>query len=158
MATSAISFIGPLVLNSDYTKGEASFLFRPPPQLTGTDCYLEARAFALTWDETYISPQPHHSFVLRSNWTQLQAAALEPISATNTEITQRFSPPLSILNYQSMQSTGLPTLISIPHGPHNVTFTVSRIDNGVLGISTSDLVMAVMLTMVPANSRQPPLV
>lgn len=158
MATSAITFQGPVTLNSDFTTGTASFTFRPPSNLSGKDCYLEARAFALTWDETYATPQPHHSFLLRSSWNQIQAGAIEPISATNTEFTQRFNPPLAMLTYQSMQSASIPTLVSIPHGPHSVTFTISRLDNGVIGIATTDIVMCVMITMVSANSRQPPIV
>lgn len=158
MATSAVSFLGPVTLSEDLKTGEARFTFRPPSNLSGRDCYLEAKLFTLTWDESYATPQPHHSFILRSDWRQLQAGAIEPVSSTNADMTQRFNTPLAILTYQSMQSTSIPTLVSIPDGPHTVTFSLCRLDDGVIGISTTDMVMAVMLTMVPANSRQPPIV
>lgn len=233
MATSAIAFQGLLTLNSNKTSGEYQVLFRPPSNLSGKICYIEAKLFTLSWDVIYTTPQAYHTFVLGSSWNQVQAASVEgtssapwkcdttlgaggtagdttvtvanafgiaygmtvtssiagiPSSTTVTgvsgttitlsnaltanmangsaitfyqlpyQMTQRNNAPLAMLTYQSMSSSGLPTLVYIPDGPHPVTFTVNRLDKGIIGDEFSDLSLGVLFTMVPANSRQPPIV
>ena len=80
MATSAINFQGNLTLNSDLNRGEAEFEFRPPSSIAGKVCYVDVRAFALSWDETYDTAQPYHSYVLRASWPQMQSGSVETAS------------------------------------------------------------------------------
>lgn len=91
MATSAINFQGNLTLNSDLTKGEVEFQFRPPSNISGKLCYVDTRAFGLRWDETYTTPQVYDSFLLRSSWAQPQSASIE----TNSEGPLRVETTLS---------------------------------------------------------------
>lgn len=74
-----------------------------------------------------------------------------------TEFTQRMSTPLAYLNYSSMTSAGGPILAFIPDGPHTVKFSVARMDKNVIGLSTSDISIGILLGIVAANSRQPPI-
>lgn len=364
MATSAINFQGLLTLNSDLNKAEREFTFRPPSNIAGKLCYVDVKAFALSWDETYTTPQSYHSYLLRSSWTQPQSGSVEtnsfypekiegltasatvssttapstdyftlscsttansnsvtvagnittgvvvgmkvtgfsvpdgttvtgvavgttdttltlsqsvtlggtitlsfyaqtitvssatgievgmlavgsnipdntlvsavsgtsvtlsnyvtgdvgtvtfypyyvtistsnnmiqpgmtatvndtsylstdttvtgvsgtkitlsnPVLATMTSKTiyflqegatqtQQMNAPLALLNYGSMETSSLPVLVSIPSGPHTVKFSVARTDKNVIGLSTSDITLCVMMSIVPANSRQPPI-
>ena len=150
MATSAINFQSLLTLNTGLTRGECELEFRPPSNIAGKVCYVDIKAFALSWDDLYVTPQVHHSFLLRSSWAQIQGGSVE-------SSTQKVNAPLAILNYSSQQSASLPVLVYIPDGPHQLRFTVQRMDGGVIGIATTDISMCILMSIVPANSRQPPL-
>lgn len=358
MATSAINFQGNLTLNTDLNMGEVEFSFRPPSNISGKLCYIDTKAFALSWDELYATPQSYHSYVLRSSWPQMQSASVETASsgvaraetsatgtlistsatstftktgctttgtsvtvlvpnttnlyvgmtvtgteiaanttivsipgtgyitlstgatassapttsltfgngrditvtsatgivaglavtgtnipslttvtgisgttvtlsksvtgatgtvtvypntitvvsaagikagmiisgtvannmivtgvsgttvtlsasipgtitagtsnniafiAPSTDFTQRVNSPLAMLNYGTMTSQSIPVLVRIPDGPQTVMFSVSRSDNNVIGLATSDISMQAMMSIVPADSRQPPI-
>lgn len=73
------------------------------------------------------------------------------------QMTQHNNAPLAYMNYSSMVSQSVPVLAFIPDGPHTVKFSVARMDKNVIGASTSDISIGILLAIVAANSRQPPI-
>ena len=150
MATSAINFESWFTLNSSYTLGECEFSFTPPSNISGKLCYVEAKIFALSWDDIYATPQPYHSFVLRGSWAQVQTRNVEPRK-------EGLNTPLAVYHYGQASHTSVPTLVQIPAGPHNVRFWLTRLDLGPMGVATTDLSFMICFNIVPADSRQTPL-
>ena len=159
MATCAVSFESFLTVSSAGTDGTCTLNFNPPSNISGKLCYAKVEAFNLNWDDgsvassnIYTNPKAYHNFVLRADWAQTQSASVEGVN------TQRLSVPLAILKYATGDSVGLPTLIFIPDGPHSVRFDVTRADLGAIATANSQLDFIVRMTIVAANSRQPPIV
>jgi hypothetical protein len=63
---------------------------------------------------------------------------------------------IATMNYGN-RGLGVPFLFFMPDGPHSITFTVDRLDLGVISTGTADPDMIVVLDIVPANSRKAPL-
>lgn len=84
MATSAIAFQGLLTpTNSNFNEATVSFNFKPPSNLEGKLCYVDTKAFGVSWSTSYPNMSGYFGFLLRSSWPQVQAASVEPLSSTN---------------------------------------------------------------------------
>ena len=74
MATSTISFQGVL---SDST-ASCEFMFAPPSNLAGKNCYLEVKSFGLNWASDPTNAAAYDTYLLYSSLPQIQSLSVEP--------------------------------------------------------------------------------
>lgn len=144
MATSAISFKGPVSFQNSY-EVTLTFNFKPPSNIEGKLCYVEVRGFLVQFDAA-VTFDPL-GFTLECDWPQSQcyydnSGSINPRS------------PLAIYTTGGQRLQSQPVLVSMPCGPHDVTFTIKRVTPEPF----SDIAdVFIFLSIVPANSRQSPL-
>jgi hypothetical protein len=76
MATSTVSFQG--VLDST---GSCELYFTPPSNVAGKACYVDIKAFGLSWQTAPTNPQVYDTYLLYSSWPQIQSLSVEPYGA-----------------------------------------------------------------------------
>lgn len=156
MATSTYTFILNLDVSSDLTSAMKEVMFTPPSNLSGKLCYVQSTYF--NWD-FLTSPSPsltsRDAFAVYCSWATPQSGTVT--MDNNGSRTTETKTNLAFMNNNISTSTG-PFLVSIPDGPHPVTFTVYRPDGGsISGSSDSTGLLTLCLKFVQANSRQPPI-
>lgn len=151
MATSTVSFEGTFSLDTAKTFGTYEFPFTPPENLRGKLCYAQATLFQLDWGTTYSSPSSNDTFVLRQQgWPMPHSVRVQKAAQSLVGI------PIACMNYGT-RGGGVPFLVNMPDGGHMVTFTLERLDLGVISSGDGDPDFLIVFTIVPAASRPAPL-
>jgi len=144
MATSIVNFSGVVKTNSTQTTASLDVYFVPPSNIAGKLCYVQCTYIG--WDYTTgVATTSRDVITVTASWAQpLSGKSTTPLASHNFSPARRVSPHG-------------PILCHIPEGQHQVTFTMQRINGGILaGSSTTNNYMNVVLKISPANSRQPP--
>jgi hypothetical protein len=151
MATSAISFEGTFSLNTANTFGTLEFPIVAPDNLAGKLCYAEVQLFQVSWGTTYPSSASDHAFLLRQQgWTMPQSSRIQGSSQSLVGV------PIASMTYGGT-GRGVPFLFNMPQGGHLVTFTLERLDQGVISAGAGDPDFVIVFNVVPAASRTAPL-
>jgi hypothetical protein len=123
----------------------------PSANIRGKLCYVECTYFV--WDNgTTITPaiNSRDAFYLTCNWSQ-------PMSGMNTNGKTLPSAALAAFQNNFSYSSG-PVLCRVPDGPHELAFSIKRVDGGKVNEDTTATNYAlIFLKIVPADSRQPPI-
>lgn len=156
MATSTYTFMLNLDLSSDKTIASKEVMFTPPSNLSGKLCYVQSTFF--NWDfrtSPATALTSRDTFTVYCSWATPQSGIVT--MDNNGSRTMETKASLGFMNNNFSTSTG-PLLVSIPDGPHPVTFTVYRPDGKEVGGNGDDTgLLTLCLKFVQANSRQPPI-
>lgn len=152
MATSVITFKGKpnTLTETDLTTQRIIFQFTPPSNIAGKLCYVECASGIWDYGGTITGIGGRDLFMISASWAQ-------PLNASIDNSDNRQLPGTAI----AIEATNLPmgsigpVLCSIPTGPHEVTFTVRRVDGGNVTNNVDTTFFYAVLKIVPADSRQP---
>lgn len=146
--------VGTVAIYPNYVTVASTTGIKPGMVLSSTTA-ATASALSSTGTVSYVSgSKVYMTGIVTST---LASASAVYFAYPVTGFTQRTSAPLAYLNYSSMSCQSGPVLAFIPDGPHTVKFSVARLDKNVIGLSTSDISIGILLGIVAANSRQPPI-
>lgn len=152
MATSVVTFKGKpnTVTETDLTTQRISFQFTPPSNIAGKVCYVECASGIWDYGGTVSGINTRDLFIISVSWAQ-------PLNASIDNSDNRQLPGTAIAaGATNLPMSGIgPVLCSIPNGPHEVTFTVRRVDGGDVTSNVSTTFFYIALKIVPADSRQP---
>jgi hypothetical protein len=136
---------------ADLKTAVSVFNFDPPENIAGKTCYVEARLFI--WDQLNGPPAALNSrdgFVLDIDWTQLNSGFVQQTTPTPTLHIDKVRAPYAAWNTNLTRNMG-PILVYIPKGPHRVTFTVYRPDDGQISSSQTGNVFTANLIISPVS-------
>lgn len=152
MATTLITFQGPVQHYGDNTRAEAEFTFDPPANLAGKLCYVNCELFNYATATVPTGLSTLDLLTLTMDWST-------PLAYTAT--TNGFTKPGTIAAgwsvYTGFTSIG-PTLVCIPSGPQTIRATVQRSRGDALTADVNvESVLTAVFSMVEANARTAPL-
>lgn len=152
MATSLVTFDGPVDFHGSHLTGDVEFIFQPPSNLAGKLCYVECRLFHYSYTQRPLSIHEGDAFTLKMDWATPQAVT------TNINDTRPGSICATVSVYGPSNSVG-PMLVQIPNGPQRLRAVVAH-SRGAQITEDPEMEAATIIAvfaMTEANARKAPL-
>jgi len=130
-------FRGTPSIPTNLLSGTTTSPFTPDPGLANKVTYMKCTSFAWRFNSTPSSLTTADCFLLTVSFNSLQSGQVTSAGTKNGRTV------VGVIHNSMFTSTG-PVLCSIPPGPCEIEFTVTRADGGVVNNSTAATMMAVL--------------